>query len=80
MKLELEHITVSDCDRAEEFYTRLGWCPDDDTVLGSDFRILQLTSRFRVFDFIRQGSHGGRAWLAPSGMGAPISRPRRLIP
>jgi catechol 2,3-dioxygenase-like lactoylglutathione lyase family enzyme len=43
MKLEVALIPVSDVDRAEEFYTRLGWRLDDDLVAGNDFRVVQLT-------------------------------------
>ena len=43
MKLEVALIPVSDVDRAKEFYTKLGWRLDDDTVAGNDFRIVQLT-------------------------------------
>jgi catechol 2,3-dioxygenase-like lactoylglutathione lyase family enzyme len=44
MKLEVGLIPVCDVDRAKEFYTRLGWRLDfDDSVVGDDFRIVQLT-------------------------------------
>ena len=43
MKLEIALIPVSDVDRAKEFYTRLGWRFDDDTVVGNDFRLVQFT-------------------------------------
>jgi catechol 2,3-dioxygenase-like lactoylglutathione lyase family enzyme len=43
MKLEVALIPVSDVDRAKEFYTRLGWRLDGDTVMGNDFRVVQLT-------------------------------------
>jgi catechol 2,3-dioxygenase-like lactoylglutathione lyase family enzyme len=43
MKLEVSLIPVSDVDRAKEFYTRLGWRLDDDTVNGNDFRVVQFT-------------------------------------
>jgi catechol 2,3-dioxygenase-like lactoylglutathione lyase family enzyme len=43
MRLEVALIPVSDVDRAKEFYTRLGWRFDDDIVMGSDFRVVQLT-------------------------------------
>jgi catechol 2,3-dioxygenase-like lactoylglutathione lyase family enzyme len=42
-KFEVALIPVSDVDRAKEFYTRLGWRLDDDLVMGSDFRVVQLT-------------------------------------
>jgi catechol 2,3-dioxygenase-like lactoylglutathione lyase family enzyme len=44
MKFEVALITVSDIDRAKEFYTRLGWRLDDDIVMGDDFRVVQFTS------------------------------------
>jgi catechol 2,3-dioxygenase-like lactoylglutathione lyase family enzyme len=42
-KLEVALLPVSDVDRAKEFYTRLGWRLDDDIVMGSDFRVVQVT-------------------------------------
>jgi catechol 2,3-dioxygenase-like lactoylglutathione lyase family enzyme len=43
MKLEVALIPVSDVDRAKAFYTSLGWRLDDDMVVGTDFRKVQLT-------------------------------------
>jgi catechol 2,3-dioxygenase-like lactoylglutathione lyase family enzyme len=43
MKFEVTLTPVSDVDRAKEFYTRLGWRLDDDSVVGNDFRLVQLT-------------------------------------
>ena len=43
MKLEVAILPVADVDRAKELYTRLGWRLDDDTVMGSDFRVVQFT-------------------------------------
>jgi catechol 2,3-dioxygenase-like lactoylglutathione lyase family enzyme len=43
LKFEVALLPVSDVDRAKEFYTRLGWRLDDDLVMGSDFRVVQLT-------------------------------------
>jgi catechol 2,3-dioxygenase-like lactoylglutathione lyase family enzyme len=43
MKVEVAVIPVSDVDRAKEFYTSLGWRLDADDVIGTDFRIVQLT-------------------------------------
>jgi catechol 2,3-dioxygenase-like lactoylglutathione lyase family enzyme len=43
LKFEVALVPVSDVDRAKEFYTRLGWRLDDDLVMGSDFRVVQLT-------------------------------------
>jgi catechol 2,3-dioxygenase-like lactoylglutathione lyase family enzyme len=43
LKFEVAIVPVSDVDRAKEFYTRLGWRLDDDLVMGSDFRVVQLT-------------------------------------
>lgn len=43
VKFEVALIPVSDVDRAKEFYTKLGWRLDDDFVIGSDFRVVQLT-------------------------------------
>jgi hypothetical protein len=40
---EVALIPISDVDREKEFYTRLGWRLDDDVVMGSDFRVVQLT-------------------------------------
>jgi catechol 2,3-dioxygenase-like lactoylglutathione lyase family enzyme len=36
MKLEVV-VTVSDADRAKEFYKALGWRLDADFVIGADF-------------------------------------------
>jgi catechol 2,3-dioxygenase-like lactoylglutathione lyase family enzyme len=43
VKLEVELIRVSDVDRANEFYTRLGWRLDADDAVGNDFRVVQFT-------------------------------------
>ena len=43
MKLEVVAIPVSDVDRAKRFYSMLGWRPDADFVVGSEFRIVQFT-------------------------------------
>jgi catechol 2,3-dioxygenase-like lactoylglutathione lyase family enzyme len=43
MKFEVAIVPVSDVERAKEFYTGLGWRLDDDLVVGSDFRAIQLT-------------------------------------
>src|SRR5215470_3214116 len=43
MKLEVALISVSDVDRAKEFYTKLGWRLDSDDAVGNDVRIVQLT-------------------------------------
>ena len=43
LKLEIVVISVSDIDRAKEFYARLGWRLDADFDSGNDFRVLQLT-------------------------------------
>jgi catechol 2,3-dioxygenase-like lactoylglutathione lyase family enzyme len=43
MKFEVSLISVSDVDRAKEFYIKLGWRLDDDIVNGSDFRVVQFT-------------------------------------
>lgn len=43
MKFEVALISVSDVDRAKEFYTSLGWRLDDDIVMGNDFRVVQFT-------------------------------------
>jgi catechol 2,3-dioxygenase-like lactoylglutathione lyase family enzyme len=42
-KLEVIVISVSDVDRAREFYARLGWRLDADFDNGKDFRVLQFT-------------------------------------
>ena len=36
-------ITVSDVDRAKEFYARLGWRLDADRAIGDSFRLVQYT-------------------------------------
>ncbi len=43
MKLEIVVISVSDVDRAKEFYGRLGWRLDADYDNGDDFRVIQFT-------------------------------------
>ena len=43
MKLEVIVISVSDVDRAKEFYERIGWRFDFDRSAGEDFRLVQFT-------------------------------------
>jgi catechol 2,3-dioxygenase-like lactoylglutathione lyase family enzyme len=43
MRLEVVTVPVSDVDRAEEFYTGLGWRLDADIAAGDNFRVIQLT-------------------------------------
>src|ERR1041384_1855695 len=43
MKLEVVVISVSDVDRAKEFYGGLGWRLDADFTAGDDFRVIQFT-------------------------------------
>jgi catechol 2,3-dioxygenase-like lactoylglutathione lyase family enzyme len=43
MKLEVVVIPVSDVDRANEFYSRLGWRIDADRAAGDNFRLVQFT-------------------------------------
>lgn len=43
MKLEVAVISVSDADRAKEFYSRLGWRLDADFDTGDGFRVIQFT-------------------------------------
>jgi catechol 2,3-dioxygenase-like lactoylglutathione lyase family enzyme len=43
IKLEVVVIPVTDVDRAERFYTGLGWRLDADKATGADFRVVQLT-------------------------------------
>ena len=43
MKLEVVVLPVSDVDRAEDFYKKLGWRLDADFVASADFRVVQLT-------------------------------------
>jgi predicted enzyme related to lactoylglutathione lyase len=43
LKLEVVVIPVSDVDRANEFYGRLGWRLDADFATGDGFRIVQFT-------------------------------------
>ncbi|MCP2177772.1 Catechol 2,3-dioxygenase [Williamsia maris] len=41
--LELVMIPVSDVDRTKEFYTRVGFNPDHDSVVDADTRFVQMT-------------------------------------
>jgi catechol 2,3-dioxygenase-like lactoylglutathione lyase family enzyme len=43
MKFEIVVISVSDVDRAKEFYARLGWRLDADFGNGKDYRVIQFT-------------------------------------
>jgi catechol 2,3-dioxygenase-like lactoylglutathione lyase family enzyme len=43
MKFEIVVIPVSDVNRAQEFYGRLGWRLDADYDNGKDFRVIQFT-------------------------------------
>jgi catechol 2,3-dioxygenase-like lactoylglutathione lyase family enzyme len=43
MKFEVVVIPVSDVDRANEFYTKLGWRLDADFTAGDDWRVIQFT-------------------------------------
>jgi len=43
MKLEIVVISVSDVDRAKEFYAKLGWRLDADFAHGDDWRAIQFT-------------------------------------
>ena len=43
MKFEIVVISVSDVDRAKEFYGRLGWRLDAEFASGDDFRVIQFT-------------------------------------
>jgi len=43
MKLEVAVISVSDVDRAKEFYTKLGWRLDADFPFDNGFRVVQFT-------------------------------------
>ena len=43
IKLEVVVLPVSDVDRAEDFYKKLGWRLDADFVASADFRVVQLT-------------------------------------
>jgi catechol 2,3-dioxygenase-like lactoylglutathione lyase family enzyme len=43
MKLEVIVISVSDVDRAKEFYSKLGWRLDADRAIGNAFRLIQFT-------------------------------------
>ncbi|HEX7158941.1 MAG TPA: VOC family protein [Edaphobacter sp.] len=42
-KLEVVVISVSNVDRAKEFYGKLGWRLDADFAAGDDFRVVQFT-------------------------------------
>ena len=56
MKLEVVVRPVSDVARATEFYGRLGWRRDADTVMG-DRRVLQFTPGLSMFHNLRYGRH-----------------------
>jgi catechol 2,3-dioxygenase-like lactoylglutathione lyase family enzyme len=43
MRLEVVVLSVSDVERAREFYEMLGWRLDADFASGADFRVIQLT-------------------------------------
>ena len=43
LKLEIVVIPVSDVDRAEQFYEKIGWRLDADFAAGIDFRVIQFT-------------------------------------
>jgi catechol 2,3-dioxygenase-like lactoylglutathione lyase family enzyme len=43
MKLDVIVISVSDVDRAKEFYSKLGWRLDADRAIGNAFRLIQFT-------------------------------------
>src|SRR5271156_571091 len=43
MKVEVIVISVSDIDRAKQFYLKLGWRLDADSMLGDDVRRVQFT-------------------------------------
>ena len=62
MKLEVQLLSVTDVDRAKEFYTKLGWWLDADIVGGNDFRVRPVhPTGLRILDFVRQGTNDGRA-------------------
>ena len=64
MKLEVEIIPVSDVERSKQFYQRLGWRLDDDVAPVDGVRICTVhTPGLSVLSHVRQGNHGGRAWL-----------------
>jgi catechol 2,3-dioxygenase-like lactoylglutathione lyase family enzyme len=42
-KFEVAVLSVSDADRAKQFYASLGWREDADFVISDDFRVLQFT-------------------------------------
>lgn len=66
MKLEVTLISVSDVDRAKGFYTRLGLAARRRHRYGKRLPRRPVNAPgFSVFDLVRQGGHGGRAWLAP---------------
>ena len=43
MRLEVVTVPVSDVDRANDFYLRLGWRLDADIAVGDNFRVVQVT-------------------------------------
>ena len=63
MKLEVEIIPVSDVERSKQFYQRLGWRLDDDVAPVDGVRMVQFTPPGSASRHVRQGNHGGRAWL-----------------
>ena len=64
MKLEVEIIPVSDVERSKRFYQRLGWRLDDDVAPVDGVSHRQFTPPgLSVLSHVRQGNHGGRAWL-----------------
>lgn len=65
MKLEVTLISVSDVDRAKGSYTRLGLAARRRHRYGKRLPRRPVNAPFSVFDLVRQGGHGGRAWLAP---------------
>src|ERR1700730_13526893 len=69
MHLEVEIIPVSDVDRSEEFYQRLGWKLDEDDAPLAGLRIVHFPPPgLRGLGHVRHVTHDGRAWLARGGL------------
>jgi catechol 2,3-dioxygenase-like lactoylglutathione lyase family enzyme len=87
MRLEAIVLSVSDVDRAKQFYESLGWRLDADVATGDDFRIVQLTPPgLPGVDPIRHEPHLGRVLrgrepvpgrLRHRGCARRVDRPRR---
>ncbi len=74
MKLEAVVISVSDVDRAKEFYGKLGWRLDADFQFDNGFRVVQFTppdpdppySSARRLRRPLPARHKACTWLSPT--------------